>query len=954
MDSWQDKEPKEQGEKMLVSKKIVSVMVGVFIIGLIMTGCSTVTPTSVPTSVATPEPTDSPVVEPTDLPVLEPTEEPTVAPTEAPEMIEETELVDVAVYDALFNFEDGTTQGWEPRGETAVTSSTDHANSGTQSIFVTDRTETWHGAALDVSVLMSPDVTYTISAFARVADGEPESQFVLRLLRTPAGETAVNEWIASSPLFGTEEPDWVRLSGKYSYSGEADELILFVESPSEELVDFYLDDINIAKYVDPNKAVLMPPQTDIPSLHETFADQFLVGAAIEPYQLDSDFHADLLTRHFNIVTPENVMKPISIQPREGEFTWSEADKLVEFARENGMAVHGHALVWHQQVPDWMFEDAEGNPLEPSPESKALVLQRLETHIRAITERYQDEIVLWDVVNEVIDAAEDDCMRRSPWYELTGKDYITTAFRVADEMLPDTALIINDYATTDPAKRTCIINLVEEMQADGVPIDGIGMQMHVNVQSPSAAAVEQTIELFAELGEVHITELDMSIYTNDTDSYSEVPEDVLVLQGYRHKELFEVFRRQAENIETVTFWGMADDHTWLKTWPIDRLNLPLPFDESLQAKYAYWGIIDPNQMPVLNVKAEIGKGTPQVDGELDDLWGAQPWIPLHTSEDLTVNYQTRWDENNLYLFLMSEGSGYDVETVDVFIDANNGKTEAYEGDELHITVQAGECVDCDGVVVAGAGDDNRHALEMVIPLSGTTAVGDELGFDIRITRASAPDAPISWNDRTHSQDSDTSKYGVLKLIEAARMITAVYGTPVIDGEKDEIWEAAEEMETAVWVLGDSGSTATIKTMWDDTHLYAFVTVTDALLSKAASNPWEQDSIEIYVDQNNAKTTVYQPDDGQYRINFDNEQSFLGGAAAEKITSASRLTDDGYVIELAIQLDAIQPQVGMIIGFDFQVNNDENGNGMRDSVATWNDPTHLSYQNTSRLGLLMFGE
>ena len=931
---------------MIVAKKIIWMVVLVFMTGLLMVGCTTPEPTPVPTeSPAEPDPTEEPA--------SEPTEEPTEVPTEDVEVAEVVEVVDPATYDALYNFEDGTTQGWEPRGETAVSISTDRANSGTQSILVTDRQETWHGAALNVTDLMEPDTEYNISVYARVADGEPESQFMLRLLRTPAGETAVNEWIASSPMFGTEEPDWVRLGGKYSYSGETGELILFVESPSEELVDFYLDDINIAEYVDPNKAVLMPPQTDIPSLHETFADKFLVGAAIEPYQLNSDFHADLLTRHFNIVTPENVMKPISIQPREGEFTWNEADKLVEFARENGMAVHGHALVWHQQVPDWMFEDAKGKLLEPSPESKELVLQRLETHIRAITERYEDDIVLWDVVNEVIDATEDDCMRRSKWYELTGKEYIATAFRVADEMLPDTALIINDYATTDPAKRTCLINLVEELQADGVRVDGIGMQMHVNVQSPPGAAVEQTIELFAELGDVHITELDMSLYTNDTDTYTEVPEDVLVLQGYRHKELFEVFARQAENIETVTFWGMADDHTWLKTWPITRINLPLPFDESLQAKYAYWGMIDPNQMPVLNVKADIGKGTPAIDGVLDDLWGAQSWMPLQAGEDLTIGYQTRWDENNLYLFLMGEGPGYELETVDVFIDANKGQTETYEGDDLHITVQGGACVDCEGVEVAGAGDDSHHMLEMAILLGVTADVGDEIGFDVRVTRASMAE-PISWNDHTNSQDSDTSKFGVLKFVEAARVITAVNGTPVIDGEKDEIWAGAEEMETAVWVLGDSGATAAAKTMWDDEYLYAYVTVTDALLSKKASNPWEQDSIEIYVDQNNAKTTVYQPDDGQYRVNFDNEQSFLGGAAAEKITSASRLTDDGYVIELAIQLDAIQPQEGMIVGFDFQVNNDENGNGVRDTVATWNDPTHLSYQNTSRLGLLMFGQ
>jgi endo-1,4-beta-xylanase len=142
--------------------------------------------------------------------------------------------------------------------------------------------------------------------------------------------------------------------------------------------------------------------------------------------------------------------------------------------------------------------------------------------------------------------------------------------------------------------------------------------------------------------------------------------------------------------------------------------------------------------------------------------------------------------------------------------------------------------------------------------------------------------------------------------------------------------------------------------DDEHLYILAVVSDSLLSKAASNAWEQDSFEVFVDQNNAKTSWYQTDDGQYRVNFDNEQSFNGAAAAELITSATRIAPGGYVVELAIKLDAVTPQEGVRIGFDFQVNDDKDGNGVRDSVVTWNDPTHQSYQNTSRLGVLQFVE
>jgi len=270
--------------------------------------------------------------------------------------------------------------------------------------------------------------------------------------------------------------------------------------------------------------------------------------------------------------------------------------LVEFARANNMAVHGHTLVWHQQAAEWMFKDAAGNKMTATPENKELLLKRLETHIREVVGRYKDDVNVWDVVNEVVDANRPDCLRRSVWYEITGVDYIVTAFNVAREVDPDAVLLINDYNTYQAKKRECIYTLVSDLQEQGVPIDGIGMQMHVNIAIPSIDAIETTIERFAELGEVHITELDMSVYSNDTAAYDTVPEEVLLEQGYRYGEIFEVFKRHADSIGSVTFWGLADDTTWLKTFPTTRLNLPLLFDEQLQAKYAYWAIVDPTQLP----------------------------------------------------------------------------------------------------------------------------------------------------------------------------------------------------------------------------------------------------------------------------------------------------------------------------------------------------------------------
>jgi endo-1,4-beta-xylanase len=177
-----------------------------------------------------------------------------------------------------------------------------------------------------------------------------------------------------------------------------------------------------------------------------------------------------------------------------------------------------------------------------------------------------------------------------------------------------------------------------------------------------------------------------------------------------------------------------------------------------------------------------------------------------------------------------------------------------------------------------------------------------------------------------------------------------GAPVVDGVEDAAWRRADSITTRTWVEGTSGATARVKTLWDSGRLYIFARVTDPLLSDASSNPWEEDSIEIFVDQNNAKTASYQADDGQYRVNYLNVQSFGGAASAEKFRTATRIVPGGYIVEASIALDAIQPRNGTLIGFDFQVNDDGQGNGTRTSVVTWNDPTGQSYQNTSRFGVL----
>ena len=239
---------------------------------------------------------------------------------------------------------------------------------------------------------------------------------------------------------------------------------------------------------------------------------------------------------------------------EGQFRFDDADAVIDFARDHGMQVRGHTLVWHNQTPEWVFQDAAGNPLTSSPEHKALLLQRLEDHIRAVAGRYADDIVAWDVVNEVIDENEPDGLRRSRWYEIAGLDYIRTAFRVAREAAPAAKLFINDYNTNVPAKREALYNLVSQLLAEGVPIDGVGHQMHINIDWPSVSETEQMLQRFIPLGvEQQITEMDISIYTDASQSFPEPPRDRLITQGHRYHEMFDLYR-QYDDDHLGDLWG----------------------------------------------------------------------------------------------------------------------------------------------------------------------------------------------------------------------------------------------------------------------------------------------------------------------------------------------------------------------------------------------------------------
>jgi endo-1,4-beta-xylanase len=583
----------------------------------------------------------------------------------------------------------------------------------------------------------------------------------------------------------------------------------------------------------------------------------------------------------------------------------------------------------------------------SADHRALLLQRLDSHIRAVVARYADIVDSWDVVNEVIDAGQPGGLRQTPWLQIIGPDYIDAAFRITREVDPDAKLYINDFSTTDPAKRAALFNVVNGLLARGVPVDGVGHQMHVNIAQPSVEAIGATIELFAGLElDNQITEFDMSVYTNSTDSYvPTVPEEILVLQGHRYKDIFREFRRLKDSISSVTLWGLADDTTWLKRFPITRLDQPLLFDEDLQAKHAYWGVVDPSRLPVLIQKLDVSAGTPRVDGRSELRWDLVKPVAIPSDGPLSAAFKALWDGTSLYVLAeVTDATPRRDDAIEIFIDGDHFVFERF-GRFWCRPRRAGQEHPRWIVVPIRGG----YRLEAAIPLDGA-APGRQIGFDVRIRDAGDPPSFVSWSDTTHSQDTDTSNWGVITLVSEIELADAARGTPTIDGVEERTWKNATSIATGKFILGTSGSTAVVKTLWDSGHLYVFARVTDSLLSKASSNPWEQDSIEIFIDQNNGKTTEYEGDDAQYRVNFENTQSFGGAGSAAKFVTATRIVEGGYVVEAAIALDAIRPKPGLLIGFDAQVNNDELGDGMRASVATWNDESGRAFQDPSRFGVL----
>ncbi len=331
---------------------------------------------------------------------------------------------------------------------------------------------------------------------------------------------------------------------------------------------------------------------------KVFNEWFELGAAIPGAGL-SEAERRLLFAHFGAVTPENNMKPVSVQPSEGRFTFGPADALVDLAAAAGLAVHGHTLVWHQQCPDWFFLDGD------VPAGRELVLERMRTHIGTVAGRYAGRVRSWDVVNEALSDGG-GYLRQSPWLKSIGEDFIAEAFFAARQADPGAELYYNDYNIERRAKRAKALRLVRELRQRDVPIDGIGIQGHWQLDRIPFEEIEEALVAFHGEGlKVMITELDIDVVRRGgagadvaageeggDDPFAEgLTPEVQQRLAAQYAELFALFLRHHDKISRVTFWGLHDGRSWLNTWPRRRTNHPLLWDRELQPKPAFRAVVE---------------------------------------------------------------------------------------------------------------------------------------------------------------------------------------------------------------------------------------------------------------------------------------------------------------------------------------------------------------------------
>jgi len=472
------------------------------------------------------------------------------------------------------SFEEGL-DGFEPRGNVTITRTNAQSHTGDYSLLVTERTSDWNGATLALPDAL-PFTEYEFIVWVMPTAASGTVTFQLSMEFNGATDPFWRNFDGANARAEARHGEWTMLRGVYTFP-HFETVSVYIETRGAATAEFYLDNV-LAR----PSTTAFAFQDYLPRLFEVYEDYFLIGTAVMPRDmLGTRF--ELIQHHFNAITAGNHMKPDHLQPTQGNFNFETADMILNTTVDNGMSMIGHTLAWHSQSPPWM--NPPGTPREEA-------IRNLEAHIHEVASRYSGQIAVWDVVNEAFPSSVPPAnaadwranLRQTPWLDTIGYDYIEIAFRAAHAADPYAKLIYNDYNLDSPGKREAVFHMIQELLERGVPIHGVGMQAHYNMNT-RPQNVRDSIERFAELGiSVSITEFDITVQSSLGNERLTPEEEERQAILYAH--LFMIFMENRDVIHRVTFWGI-DDAT---SWRADRF--PLLFNYDLSAKLAFYAVLDP--------------------------------------------------------------------------------------------------------------------------------------------------------------------------------------------------------------------------------------------------------------------------------------------------------------------------------------------------------------------------
>lgn len=480
--------------------------------------------------------------------------------------------------------------GWYPRssGTGRLSLTKDGA------LLMEGRSADWHSPGRDFDLVEGG--YYELSAEVRQT-ARDSAAFMISVAHSADGMETYENLAHGTAKKG----QWTLLKGAYT-AGAFEKFILYVETTGAAELSFEMRNFQVtAPKGEPKRKPTPAPMVieaaeNIPALKDVYAGLFDFGTAAPMNAFLNPAVESFILSQFNILTPENELKPDSVLDVSASRLLAQTDEtaaavrfdaarpLLDFAKKHGLKVHGHVLVWHSQTPEAFFHQGydSSRPLV----SREVMLGRLENYIRGVMtfmeENYPGVVVSWDVVNEAVDDGSGR-LRASNWTRVVGQDFVARAFELARKHAPaGTLLYYNDYNTALSPKLEGIEKLLKSLQAEG-NIDGYGFQMHHSAGFPSMDQIAACVRRIAALGlRLRVSEMDVGVNNNSEDSFRK--------QAQKYAQIMRLLRQYADQFEAVQVWGICDSMSWRAS------SYPLLFDARRNPKPAFWAVADPDSVP----------------------------------------------------------------------------------------------------------------------------------------------------------------------------------------------------------------------------------------------------------------------------------------------------------------------------------------------------------------------